>query len=72
VLVNLLLRLDRPAEALAVAQEHLATAGSERPLTCPSVLELCQKADDYRALAEAAQQRGDPVHYLAGLIAASK
>jgi hypothetical protein len=70
VLVNLLLRLDRPAEALAVAKDHLANAGTERPLTCPSLLELCQKSNDYRALAEAARKRGDLVHYLAGLIAA--
>jgi hypothetical protein len=72
VLVNLLLRLERPTEALAVAQKYLANAGTERPLTCPSLLELCQKCNDYRALAETARGRNDPVHFLAGLIATAR
>jgi hypothetical protein len=70
VLVNLLLRLERPAEALAVARRHLANA-SDRPLTCPSLTELCQRAHDYGALAEVARQRQDPVHWMAGLIASN-
>lgn len=69
VLVNLLLRLGRQDEALAVAREHLSETGG-RQLSCPGVFELCQQAKDYAALAEAARQRDDPVHYLAGLIAA--
>jgi hypothetical protein len=70
VLVNLLLKLGRPDEALAVAREHLSdTAG--RQLSCPSVFELCQQARDFSGLADAARRREDPVHYLAGLIAAS-
>jgi hypothetical protein len=71
VLVNLLLRLGRPKEALEVAQKHLITA-DPRHLSCPGVLELCQRAGDYRAFAEAARQQGDAVHYLAGLIEAGK
>ena len=50
VLVNLLLKLDRPAEALAVARKHLAAATNR--LSCPSLTELCQKVGDYRTLAE--------------------
>ena len=68
VLVNLLLRLDRPKEALAVARKYLATADG-RQLTCPSMAELCQKAGDYRTLAEVAREQGDAVHFLAGLLA---
>jgi hypothetical protein len=70
VLVNLLLRLDRPGEALGAARRFLTKA--DRPLTCPSVAELCQRAGDYRALAEVSREREDPVHFLAGLIAAQR
>jgi hypothetical protein len=71
VLVNLLLLLDRPKEALAVARKFLnATEG--RPLSCPSIPELCQRTGDYRTLAEFAREQGDPVHFMAGLIAARK
>jgi hypothetical protein len=68
VLVNLLLRLGRPAEALAVARRHLASVNS-RPLGCPSIVELCQRTKDYRALAHVAREQGDLVHFVAGLVA---
>jgi len=71
VLVNLLLRLNRPAEALAVARQHLAGTDN-RQLTCPGVAELCQKVNDYRALAEVSRAQGDPVHFMAGLLAAKQ
>jgi hypothetical protein len=58
VYVNLLVKIGRP--------------GDERMLSCPNLYELCQKANDYAALAAAARQREDPVHYLAGLIAAQR
>jgi hypothetical protein len=67
VLVNLLLRVDRPEEALAVARKHLARVNHR--LTCPSVSELCQKVRDYRTLAEVAREQGDVVHFLAGVLA---
>jgi hypothetical protein len=67
VFVNLLLKLDRKAEALEVAKKYLA--GENRQLSCPSVYELCQQAGDFGGLAEAARSRGDGVHFLAGLIA---
>jgi hypothetical protein len=70
VLVNLLLRLERPKEALAVARKHLARASGDR-LSCPGVPELCQKLQDYRALAEVAREQGDAVHFMAGLLAAA-
>jgi hypothetical protein len=69
VLVNLLLRLDRAAEALAVARKYLAAADG-RQLTCPGVADLCRKVGDYRTLAEVAREQGDAVHFVAGLLAA--
>jgi hypothetical protein len=71
VLVNLLLRLGREREALDVARQHLAGVDGRR-LTCPSLPDLCQRVGDYRTLAEAARQQGDPVHFMAGLLAAGK
>jgi hypothetical protein len=68
VLVNLLLKLDRLPEALAVAREFLNEPGRE--LSCPTPTELARRAKDFTALAEAARAAGDPVNYLAGLIAA--
>jgi hypothetical protein len=71
VLVNLLLRLDRAEEALDVARKHLAFSDG-RPLTCPSIGELCQRTHNYQTLAEVAREQGDPVHFMAGLIAAER
>jgi hypothetical protein len=68
VLVNLLLHLQRPREALEVARRYLARVDNRR-LTCPGISELCQRVQDYRTLAEVAREQGDPVHYVAGLIA---
>jgi hypothetical protein len=68
VYVNLLLKLNRPQEALTVARKHLMNVDGRR-LTCPGIAELCQKAGDYRTLAEVARQQGDAVHFLAGLLA---
>ncbi|HEY7153600.1 MAG TPA: hypothetical protein VH575_06555 [Gemmataceae bacterium] len=71
VLVNLLLKLDRSAEALAVARKYLAGVDN-RQLSCPGIAELCQKVGDYRTLAEVAREQGDAVHFLAGLLASKK
>lgn len=71
VLVNLLLRLGRPKEALAVSRKHLAPLGEQR-LSCPSFVELCQQTGDYAVLAEVAREQGNPVNYLAALIAARR
>jgi hypothetical protein len=71
VLVNLLLRLGRADEALAVAKRHLANV-TDRQLTCPGIVELCQKTGDYRTLAEVARAQDNAVHFVAGLIAAGK
>lgn len=67
VLVNLLLKLKRDREALAVARKYLS-APSGRRLNCPSVVELCTKLGDYAALAETARTQGDAIHFVAGLL----
>jgi len=69
VLVNLLVRAGRLEEALAVARQHLAGV-RDRTLSCPGIAELCQRTRNYQALAEVAREQGDPVHFLAGLLAA--
>ncbi len=67
VLVNLLLRLDRPEEALEVARTYLTDA-QDRPLTCPNIVELCERTKNFQTLAEVSQEKDNQVHYLAGLI----
>jgi hypothetical protein len=71
VLVNLLLKLNRAPEALAVARKYLASVDN-RQISCPSIVELCQQVGDFRTLAEVSREQGDPVHFLAGLLAAQK
>lgn len=71
VLVNLLLKVGRDRDALAVSRKYLA-ATSDRRLTCPTLAELCRKVGDFRTLAEVAREQNDPVHFLAGLLAATK
>jgi hypothetical protein len=71
VYVNLLLKADRPAEALAAAKRFLM-AEDERNLICPGVNELARRAGDASAMAEAAKARHDPVGFLASLIAAKQ
>jgi hypothetical protein len=70
VLVNLLLRINRLPDALEIARAELAEAGPD--LSCPSVTELARKAQAYSVIAEVARAQGDPVNYLAGLIAAAQ
>jgi hypothetical protein len=68
VLVNLLLRLHRPVEALALARRRLLKSDNPTP-SCPSIGELCRLTGDYETLAAVAREQGDPVHFLAGLLA---
>jgi hypothetical protein len=67
VLVNLLLRLNRNTEALATARKFLGHVADAR-LSCPNLVELCQRTNSYAALAEIAREQNNPVNYLAGLI----
>lgn len=68
VLVNLLLRIGRPAEALEISKTHLAE-GSEGRRTCPSFVELCQQTKNYRALADVARDQKNPINFAAALLA---
>jgi hypothetical protein len=67
VLVNLLLRLNRPGEALEVSRKLLAKE-DERQLSCPGISELCRRTGNYAALAEVARQQGNPLNFLVGLL----
>jgi hypothetical protein len=69
VYVNLLLHAGRLADAAAAARKLLAKA-DERALSCPGPLELTRRQGDYAAFAAVARERGDAVHFLAGLLAA--
>ncbi len=71
VYVNLLLKVNRAADALAAAKRFLL-AEDDRNLICPGVNELARRVGDYTALAEAAKARNDAVGYLASLIAGKK
>jgi hypothetical protein len=71
VYVNLLLRANRPAEALTAAKKYLLTQ-DDRNMICPGVGELARRSGDYESMAEAARARNDPVGFLAGLIAGRK
>ncbi len=69
ILVNLLMRLDRPKEALAVARKHLARLGDQR-LSCPSIVDLCRQTGDYGTLADVAKEQGHAVNFVAAIIGA--
>jgi len=71
VLVRLLVRLNRLDDALALARQYFATV-DDRQLSCPGVFELAQRTRNYQALSDAARERQDPVHFLAGLIAQAR
>jgi hypothetical protein len=68
VLVNLLVRANRPREALQVARRFLARPDANGRPSCPSIAELCRQTNDYQTLTEVAREQGDPVHFLAGLL----
>src|SRR5205085_2063165 len=69
VLVNMLLRLGRKDEALEISRRFLTRLGDTR-LSCPSFVELCQQTGRYGAIKEVAREQGNPVNFLAGVIAA--
>lgn len=69
VLVNLLVRIGRPAEAADVAVEHLADADPQF-LSCPNALQLCQIAGDYGRLAEVSRSRRDLLSFAAATMQA--
>lgn len=70
VLVNLLVRIGRPAEAADVAVEHLSEADPQF-LTCPNALQLCQMAGDYGRLADVSRKRRDLLSFAAATMQSS-
>lgn len=70
VFVNLLIRLDRKADALAAAKRYFTNLPQGLELTCPTVAELARQVGDHATLAAVAEADGDRVNYLAALIAA--
>jgi hypothetical protein len=67
VLVNLLVKLGRDQEALQIACRYLDKVDARR-LTCPSIVDLCEKTGDYRALMTLARAQNNLVHFVAGLV----
>jgi len=64
VLVNLLVRLERYADALEAFQQFLASEDPAR-LQCPGALHLCHMAKQYDRLRLLARERGDLLSYAA-------
>ena len=71
VLINLLVRVGKPGEAAQIARRHLRQSEGMRGAS-PSLAELCRQAGDYGAMIDAAREQGDPVHFLAGMLAQRK
>ena len=67
VLVGLLSRLERYAEAIALSLEHLKDVDPNQQ-ACPSVLQLCQWAGDFEQLRKIATDQGDVLSFTAGLL----
>ena len=69
VLVQLLQKLGRTDEALETARRHLAKADNHW-LTYTA--ELCRKANNFQVLADVAREQGNPVQFIAALLASRK
>ena len=67
VLVELLIRVGRSDDAINAFRRYLMGAAPE-DLSCPSLLQLCQMARDFKQLREVAKQQSDPLSYLAALV----
>ncbi len=64
VLINLLVRLGRFAEALQLSLKYLPDARAGE-ISCPTALQLCELAGDFDRLAALARKRGDVLTYIA-------
>jgi hypothetical protein len=67
VLIELLIRLGRYAEAIQASLEFFPNS-SAAPLSCASAIQLCQMAGDYRQLRELAREHGDLLAFSAAVI----
>jgi hypothetical protein len=71
VLVNLLVRLERPQEATRAYTRFLGNIDPRR-VSCPNLEELCRLVGDYQPLVEVSNRRGDLVSLAAGLLQQGK
>lgn len=67
VLIELLVRLGRYADAIRASREFFPNS-SGMPQSCASAIQLCQMAGDYRQLRELARERGDLLAFAAAVI----
>jgi hypothetical protein len=67
VLIELLVRLRRYAEAIQASLEFFSDS-SAMPRSCASAIQLCQIAGDYRQLRNLARERGDLLAFSAAVI----
>ena len=67
VLIGLLVRHERYREAVQVSIEHLSDVAPNQ-LACPNLFQLCQLAGDSERLKQLARERGDLLHFAAGVI----
>ncbi len=67
VLIDLLIRLGRYADAIQSSIEYFPDANVS-PRSCPTVLQLCQMAGDYARLRSVAREREDLLGFVAGVI----
>jgi hypothetical protein len=68
ILVGLLVRLDRFAEAIEISLRYLKEVNPSE-LACPSALQLCFLAGDFDQLRTLARERGDLLNYVAQALA---
>lgn len=71
VLIGLLVRLGRHAEAIQASLEFFPDAQSSPP-SCPSTFQLCQLAGDFESLRKLARERGDRLSYAAAVVQSSE
>jgi len=67
VLIELLIRLGRYAEAIQASLEFFPNSRAA-PLSCASAIQLCQMAGDYRQLRKLAREHGDLLAFSAAVI----
>lgn len=71
VLVNLLVRIGRERDAMNILREFLKDSNPAE-MSCPNLVDLARKTNDFESVAVAARNAGDAVTFLAGVIAGKK
>jgi hypothetical protein len=67
VLIELLVRVERYGEAIQASLEFFPDPNTT-PMSCPTLMQLCQMAKDYTALRTLARDREDLLSFTAGVI----